>query len=369
MKVTWITFDETAAAVPGVYSPIASVRFRVLIPLQPLEAMGHRVQIVNVRVDSAPQAVASEVAGDVVILSKVMFPRGEPFQKLCRSVSSIVEAARRDGRKIIVDVCDDLFGLAEYGDFLRQLVQAADMVVTSSASLAQVVQRHCSRPTRIAEDPYEGPGGEPRYAPPARRGAGLFGSLFGGWLGQRRLRLLWYGHGSNFTAVVDFIPQLERLVGRRSVAFNLVTAPQTGAEELCAHFNQRHAQLCELRFTPWTIGALHQSLDECDLVVIPTHVNDPTKLAKSSNRLVHALWSGRFVIAHPVAAYRTLESYAWIGDDLVEGLEWALANPRAVTSRLRAGQQHVRTHFSPQAIAQQWEAAIREVAGESPVRH
>ena len=176
MIVTWLVFDELTQTASGYYSPIASLRYRLAIPLRSLEDMGHRVRVVQVHPDADPETVASRLGGDALIVAKVNYPAGDAFRKLSALVLNLVEAAQRDGRRVIVDVCDDLFSVPVYGEFLRALVVRADSVVASSAQMAEVVHARTSRRSWIAEDPFEGPRGIARFEPPGPRPRGLLGT-------------------------------------------------------------------------------------------------------------------------------------------------------------------------------------------------
>jgi hypothetical protein len=376
MNVTWLAFDDIAATAAGYYSPVASLRFRMLIPLPYLEAFGHSVSVLRVRHDDRLEDVLARASGEVVVFSKVMIPGDEEFRRLARLALDLQAGVQRDGRKVIVDICDDLFAVPIYGDFLRALTERADLVVGSSESLAELARSRFSRPACVAEDPFEGARGEPRFAPPPRRARGLLAKAIQNstrrGAAQRALKLLWFGHGSNFPAAMDFIPELQRLVGRYTPELHLVTTVETGASGLCETFNAEHGALCRLKFTPWSPETMRSAVEDCDAVVIPTRLDDPTKLVKSNNRMIQALWAGRFVLAHPVESYRALDAYSWIGTDLVEGIEWALDNPREVLRRLAAGQGHVKARYAPQVIARQWDAALRAVSAagmvQSPAR-
>ena len=363
MNVTWLAFDDLTETAGGWYSPVASLRFRMLIPLPHLEASGHSITVLRVRPDDRLEEVLARAPGEVVVFSKVMMPGDDEFRRLSRLVLDLQAGVQRDGRKVIVDICDDLFAVPVYGDFLRALTERADLVVGSSESLADLARSRFSRPACVAEDPFEGAPGEPRFAPPARRPRGLLGKVIQistrPGASQRPLKLLWFGHGSNLPAVMDFIPELQRLVGRYTPELHLITTVESGAPGLCESFNAEHGALCRLRFTPWSRDTMRDGIEECDAVVIPTRLDDPTKLVKSNNRMVQALWAGRLVLAHPVESYRALGAYSWIGTDLVAGIEWALANPREVLRRIAAGQKHVEAHYAPQVIARQWDAALK----------
>ena len=54
--------------------------------------------------------------------------------------------------------------------------------------------------------------------------------------------------------------------------------------------------------------------------MIPALPNSPWTLAKSSNRIIESLWSGRFSRSHPIPSYMEFKDWAWIGANLAEGM-------------------------------------------------
>jgi SAM-dependent methyltransferase len=114
------------------------------------------------------------------------------------------------------------------------------------------------------------------------------------------------------------------------------------------------------RFIPWSPVATWQAIDDCDLVIIPQDHMDPWGRMKSHNRLVEAIRGGRLAVTSPIPSYLELAQYAWVGEDLAEGVRWALSNPQDSLERVITGQQHVATRFSPQRILAQWKRLLTE---------
>ena len=56
----------------------------------------------------------------------------------------------------------------------------------------------------------------------------------------------------------------------------------------------------------------------------------------------------------PLPSYLSFADAAWLGQDLVEGIEWALANRDEVLSRIRRGQAVVTEKFAAGRIGRQW---------------
>jgi glycosyltransferase involved in cell wall biosynthesis len=81
-------------------------------------------------------------------------------------------------------------------------------------------------------------------------------------------------------------------------------------------------------------------------------------VAKSANRIVEALWAGRFVVAHPIPSYLEFADCAWLGADVADGIAWVLQNQESIAGRIRAAQDRIAAVYSPDRIAAQWEQIL-----------
>jgi glycosyltransferase involved in cell wall biosynthesis len=109
-----------------------------------------------------------------------------------------------------------------------------------------------------------------------------------------------------------------------------------------------------LRLREWSPEATWQAIGDCDLVVLPQDHRSPWGVVKSHNRLVEAIRGGRVAVASPIPSYRELADYAWVGEDLGEGVAWALANPREAVARVARGQDYIQQRFAPELIGRKW---------------
>jgi hypothetical protein len=119
----------------------------------------------------------------------------------------------------------------------------------------------------------------------------------------------------------------------------------------------RHPNL-ELRFIPWSLGSTEAALERSDFVLLPQEHRTDWGKVKSHNRMVSVIRAGRLAIASPIPAYRELADYAWVGDDLGQGLRWAIGHPDEARQRVTEGQRYIETRFAPQAIGDKWAAAL-----------
>jgi hypothetical protein len=179
------------------------------------------------------------------------------------------------------------------------------------------------------------------------------------------VRLCWFGAlgHPNLETLVEGLARAVQGLGKRAAELTLVT--HETRRQLVADIGSRLAKVhssLATKFVPWSPAATWQAIDDCDLVIIPQNHRDPWGRVKSHNRLVETIRGGRLAVASPIPSYVELENYAWIGEDLAAGVEWALSNPAAVIERINAGQQYVVTRFAPERIVAKWKQLLAQPA-------
>jgi hypothetical protein len=331
MRITWLISSAVSLIAGRWYSPLASLRYRVLSPARHLQDEGHQNQFL--RLDQQPDRdeVARLLRADVVVVSKV----------LARGSVELAEQAMKLGARVVVDLCDDHFDTKELGQAYQTLCRMAHRVVASTAAMAHVIGRRTGVQPTIIDDPYEGPPGQPRFEPT-----------------NDAARLLWFGHPVNFDTLADMVPGLGALARRLRLALHVVSDPSNnGIRAFVEQVNRQHGPGLTARFTVWSPEATWQALADCDLVVVPS-LPAAKKQVKSPNRVVEPLRAGRFVVAYPLPSYAELGDYVWLGENMAAGVEWALTNQAEVRRRIEAGQAYVERRFDPLAIGRVWEAVL-----------
>jgi hypothetical protein len=208
----------------------------------------------------------------------------------------------------------------------------------------------------VAPEPCEGTRGAPLAYATRRPGGAL------GWLARRiglsqdlwRLRLLWFGYPANLPPLLELLPALENLARRHPLLLTCVTQPVPELAQWMTPERTGEASALRLNLVPWAPQVMDSALAASDLVLIPSDYRNPLKQAKSPNRLVAGLHAGRMVIAHPLPAFAPYADFAWIGEDLCEGIEWAIKRPDEVVARIARGQACVDESHSPEAVARFW---------------
>jgi glycosyltransferase involved in cell wall biosynthesis len=317
MRVVWVSFAPLRKTAAGLTSDVASGRYRLTLPAQAIPGS----KVTHIGPGANRRTLLERFAGaDAVIFGKLF------DISLVPSTLELASELRKRGVKVIADYCDDHFLHPALGPGYRALANAADAVVASTPALAEVLRAQTPVRVSVVTDPVEGERGEPS--------ADL----------ARPPRLLWFGHPLNLDTLPFGLSQLTE----RKIDFSLtiVTSPGAGAETL-GH-----------RFRAWSTQAVFEELRRCDAVIIPSNPRDPRKAVKSPNRFTESIWAGRFVVAHPLPAYEPLAGYGWVGEHLGDGVAWLLENPQRALERIRAGQQAITEHYSPEAVGRAWLAVI-----------
>lgn len=342
-----------------VTATIASVRLGTLQPMHALTALGYDARTISLFRETSLAETAVRKAKRIVFGEMSDTPQGwsVPTGLYRRLLDSIDDARRR----VLFSVADDHFDDPHFLAFYRDALPRCLAVTAVSERLAARLRELTDRPVYVMPEPFEGARGLPRAAPRRRPGKALR------WLARRagvpvelwRNHLLWFGYPTNLPPLLELLPQLERLSAEYLLQLTLVTHP---VSELAALLTpQRTAADAALRvvFVPWAPGTVEAMIATSDFVLIPSAYHDPRRQAKSPNRLVAALHGGRLPVAHPIPAYQPYAPFAWVGENLTEGIRWALRHPGEVTERVRRGQAYIDERHSPDAVARAWLAAFR----------
>jgi hypothetical protein len=324
-------------------SHLASVRLRAGVAASAWQHAGHRNILLNPE-DPVAVARVDFAAAPLCIVGK-FFLDAEPAAWLdaCARV-------KRSGGRLVLDICDYPFAEKPpavtrfYAEALRQ----CDAVTVNSARMAELLAPHALQPPQVIEDAVLATPQRPEFAP---------GDL---------LELLWFGHPSNLRYLDRALGALAGYSEHQRCRLQVVTAPGYGVEQAVQGINARCAPRFEARFIPWSIEATRIALRQCDLVLIPGDPTDPLKSGVSSNRLGEALQAGRLPVASPLASYLPFGEAAWLGDDLVAGVEWAIANRGEVLARIRRGQALVSEKLAPAGIGRQWCTLFESLASYRP---
>lgn len=328
-------------------SDVASVRLRSFLAASRLAASRPVYLLPPDLLADEPDHEGLASAGTVVVTK---FPTSELLAHPQRFERMLEWLAGARGRvRLIADLTDNyaVLGDAEGQPFLEHYQRALGESCTLTvpcAALLEDLQPYAMQGIHLIEDPYE----SPRSLAPRSVAGAPVGLCWFGQLGAR-----------NLDAVVRGLVQAAHGLGGRAAQLRLVT--HESRRDMAGTVAQRLAQAhpsVATTFMPWSLEATWQAIEASDLVILPQDHGDRWGRVKSHNRLVESIRCGRLAIASPIPSYLELADYACVGEDLGQGVAWALANPEAALARLRAGQDHVSGRFAPARIADAWAALL-----------
>jgi len=323
-RLIWLTGGDIQNHQGALSSDLASTRYRVIKPAKVLEQHGWKSQIVNEAASKelGQWGIEPPQAGDTLIVSKVF----------SEHALSLAHDAKNRGANVVVDLCDNHLKHPQRGALQKALLDMSDLIVTSTQALNEALAQVGKQADAVISDPVEFKRGEIKFAP------------------SKVLKLLWFGHAVNIDTLIQTMPALANLAQTKPLQLNVVTTLPNGQQDL----EKIIPTGLSVTYTPWSVSTTEAAISECDMVIIPTLQSD-LKNAKSPNRLLEPLWAGRMVVAGRLPAYLHFADSAWVGRDIVEGIQWCLANPQEVKARIAQGQADIENYFTQQAIGRQWE--------------
>jgi hypothetical protein len=342
-----------------VTAALPSVRLGSLLPAFALTTLGYDARTVSLYTDTSVAEAGLPKAKRIVFGE--MSDASDGWSKSISAYRRLLSLIERPRERVVLAIADDHFDDPAFRAFYAQALPECLAVATVSETLAAKLRGLTSRPVHVTPEPVEGARGAAR-APAARRRARPLM-----WLAERagvpqeawRIRLLWYGFPMNLSALLDLLPGLDTLARDYLLELVCVTQPVRELEQLLTPDRTRADAPLRAQFVQWSAGAVPALLAASDLVLIPSVYGDPRRQAKSPNRLVAALHGGRLPICHPLPAYLPYSQCAWIGENLIEGIRWALAHPRQVLERIAGGQRLIDERHSAEAVARAWLAVFR----------
>lgn len=335
-NIKYISVNHIEECNGGLTSILASIRYRILIPVQQISQRHHVKIVYTPHADNtwAPEFI-NDASADILIFSKTLHVDNE----------KLAQAQRARGQQVVVDMCDNYFNHIYYGDKWKAhfitMCHLANQVITSTYTLAEIIKEHTGRDATVISDPVEGIKNTPLFIPTFPR-----------------LKLLWFGHDSNFASLINSLDDLLQLSKTTPLHLTVVTALAPDIENYIHVFNRDYGSTLTIDPQPWSVETTWQNIKACDVVIIPS-MPDAFFQAKSPNRLIEALWGGRFVVAHAIPSYNAYASFCWLGEKISDGIRYAINNPALVHQQIKNGQDYISEHHSSYKIANDWEKALQ----------
>ena len=341
MKITWINPTPIVGADDNRTSRRICVRLRSMLPGDELRRRGHDVEQMSVK-------ELLERVRDPLFLRRDVFVFGKAFGDL----SPFIRLIRASGEaRVLVDICDNVFVPPEDGlkSVYLAMIPLADGIVASSEFLAAELQNKIMSGTKLfsVSDVVEGTRFDPEFAP--RSGS---------------IKLLWFGYPNNLPSLQNELKNLKDLTTVADVSLTIVTDMAAVADgSMILHTDMIDG--IRTRYCQWSPETMQSELKACDIVIIPSDCG-PAQITKSANRVISAIWAGKFVAAHPLPSYLAFQPFAHIGRDLVSGVRWALENQDAARERIASGQKYIQENFTINKIADDWDRVFEFIMNSHP---
>lgn len=310
--------------------PMASARLRIAVAALDWKRRGNENVFLDPGAIDLRQDIDWKVARVCVVPKYYHDAPLRPWLDACSK-------AKSSGCRLVIDISDYPFKKPPpVPAFYSEALRICDAVVVNSEHMAELMTPHTSHRPLVIDDAILGALGSAEFAP------------------GERLELLWFGHPTNLDYLEACFEGLARFSRARRCRLTIVTEGGRAAVQWTQEIPARFDYAFETQFIPWSLEAMPVAFRNCDLVLIPSDPADPFKAGASANRIAETLNAGRFPVASPLRSYQQFADAAWLGQDLVQGIEWALANRDEVRSRIRRGQVVVMEQFAAGRIGRQW---------------
>ncbi len=361
LTIHWVVGGLEGDEASGHTSRLASTRYRAIIPVRELRAMGHRVELIDVR----RWRWDSRQMPDVVVVGKLLrYGSDQDFLRHCDKVFAQMTRAREAGVSVVADFCDDHFDHPLLGGPWRWLARQAVLCTAASQQMADAVSKHTASPVAVVGDPLASPASEARVFV-AERGLHRFLARWLPKVFKKRLRLVWFGHPNNFPPMARWAEELVGFAAERPMTLTLVTGPNGDdtrpveqIQEWIDAFNLANAPRIIVSFEAWNEKTQWQAASQADVVLIPSSVQKADVNHKSINRLADALNAGRYVVASAVPSYRPFDAYCSLTEEPAKALQWMIQNLDQALAMVTAGRDAVQRLASVACITEKWVSAF-----------
>jgi hypothetical protein len=294
----------------------ASRRFRATIPLK-----GMREN------DGQIEDLSKTTRDDIVVLAK--------------------DTSIKDGQflldnniKFVFDICDDKWGSRKKNlvDTYNFLCKNANLVVTSTPTLANIIFRNTGKQAHVISDPVERERKEPDVKIITD---------------DTTIKFVYYGAGKNFD-IIDWnkiVNDLKRV--HNKIEIHAVI----GRVEKHLKTVQDLIEKKILFAYQWTYELQDQIVDDCHFVLLPIVSVNENISAKSPNRLIDGIQRGKLVLTNAgVDSYIPFRNFSYFVSDFNygQGLKFAINNRNEALRNIKLGQIYIDQHHTPEIIGKQW---------------
>ncbi len=238
---------------------------------------------------------------------------------------------KKIGAKIILDYTDDHLSFeSPMTSFYERSLPYLNAAITSSPFLADKLRQKIKCFTEIIPDAIEVPIFKPKIKENVSK------------------NVFWFGHASNINYLIKFISKWRNL--KQKMTLFILTN-----EQGIVIFNQTKFNIdknLSIQLGLWSIQAMINTSNFCDLIIIPSDPSDPKKAGVSSNRLITALALGLPTAACIMESYKEYDQYFTniYSEKFIELID----NPDKFHHQVLEAQNRIVPQFTQEAIGQKW---------------
>lgn len=296
----------------------ASRRFRATIPLKGMRENDGQIEDLN-----------KATRDDIIILAK--------------------DTSIKDGQflldnkiKFVFDICDDKWGSrkSKLTDTYNFLCKNANLVTTSTPTLANIIHRHTGIHAHIITDPVERERKEPEFK---------------NITNDTIIKFAYYGAGKNFE-VIDWnkiVNDLKVAHNNNKIEIHVVIGRANKHLGKVQHLIEQKMLFAH----QWTYELQDQIVDDCHIVLLPiVNVNENIS-AKSPNRLIDGIQRGKLVLTNSgVDSYEKFKNFCYFVSNFNygKGLLYAINNRNEVLTNIKRGQLYIDQNHTPEIIGKKW---------------
>lgn len=331
---------------------MASIRYRLLAPMQALQAQGVRIE----KFDRTRPAGSYRA---------ILFCKSESAEAV-----EIAQAARAAGSQIIYDICDNVFAACDAGRFsdarldrVQKLLGLATHLTFSTQTLAdQFAERQpqlSARRSVIADTLDIGPctAPSPRWGP--RRDLALLRRFLKQH--DNALHCVWFGKSlgrlSGYVHIDAAVAELGKFARTHPVTLTVISNSRLGFWKAARNWH------VPTQYLPWDLATFGEALALHRVALIPLENNQYTA-GKTLNRPATALLAGLGVIADPIPSYEELRPFITM-DDWQLGLTRYARWDDGTRNAVAAGQEWLAGRYRPEAVAGHWAEVIGTVLADA----
>jgi hypothetical protein len=266
----------------------------------------------------------------LLVISKIGAQSGAQEQdRWLEEISSF----SNQNKPAILDYTDDHLAFeSPMLDFYQKALEAASHFTTSSEELKISLQTRTSKNVFVIPDAIEA-----RRTPPTDREKGV----------------LWFGHSSNISYLLEHIPRLPKTSKKLILLTNSITEIQQN------EINKKLPREISLFSGIWSKELMEKASLELSACIIPSDPSDPRKRGASENRLLTSLQLGLATAASPIPSYLRYGQYFL---DLEKfSFDSVIESPSEWHDRISIAQKEIIPNFSQSKIANRWIKTLKDV--------